>query len=366
MAAEAGRLGIEYLVAGKPMEFWSANMPAGMLLRSACDWHLDPTGLDTIEAFLATQNLTPADVEPISRDFYLSYARWFQARKGIETLPVYVQRLDRAARNPARYRATLDDGRTIDARNVVVAVGFKYFKHMPEELAHLLPEGRYGHSCEEVDVDAWRGRRCLIVGGRQGAYEWAALMHEAGAAAVHVSHRHVSPAFRASDWSWVGPMVEAMVEDPGWFRHLSQTDKDRVSHNLWAEGRLKIEPWLESRIKVDGITIWPETQVTRCNVQDDGALGVSFDTGQTLSVDRVILASGYKVDVGRVPFLAGSDVLAHLAVRDGYPELDEYFQTNLPGLFITSLPAGQDFGPFFGFTISVRTSARLIGQALVR
>jgi hypothetical protein len=28
------------------------------------------------------------------------------------------------------------------------------------------------------------------------------------------------------------------------------------------------------------------------------------------------------------------------------------------------MAAGQDFGPFFGFTISVRTSARLIGQAL--
>ena len=47
------------------------------------------------------------------------------------------------------------------------------------------------------------------------------------------------------------------------------------------------------------------------------------------------------------------------------PVLDEHFQTNIPGLFITSMAAGQDFGPFFGFTISVRTSAQLIGQALM-
>jgi hypothetical protein len=31
---------------------------------------------------------------------------------------------------------------------------------------------------------------------------------------------------------------------------------------------------------------------------------------------------------------------------------------------MTSMPAGQDFGPFFGFTVSARASARIIGAAL--
>jgi hypothetical protein len=50
--------------------------------------------------------------------------------------------------------------------------------------------------------------------------------------------------------------------------------------------------------------------------------------------------------------------------RNGFPVLDEHFQTNVSGLFMTSMMATQDFGPFFAFTISVRASARLIGQAL--
>jgi len=33
-------------------------------------------------------------------------------------------------------------------------------------------------------------------------------------------------------------------------------------------------------------------------------------------------------------------------------------------LFITSMPATQDFGPFFGFTIAVNVSAKLICEAL--
>ena len=42
LAAQAMHDEIEHLIVGKPMEFWRANMPRGMFLRSACDWHLDP------------------------------------------------------------------------------------------------------------------------------------------------------------------------------------------------------------------------------------------------------------------------------------------------------------------------------------
>jgi hypothetical protein len=76
----------------------------------------------------------------------------------------------------------------------------------------------------------------------------------------------------------------------------------------------------------------------------------------------VILATGYKVRIERVPFLSG--LLDGLAIEDGFPVLDEHFQTSIPGLYITSMPATRDFGPFFAFTVSVRTSARLIGRAL--
>ena len=195
MAAHAADLGIEHRVVGKAMEFWKNNMPAGMFLRSASDWHLDAAGSDTMERFIDEQGLTPAAVEPLSRDFYLSYVQWFQERKQITPIEHYVRRLDYDVEGAPSFRATLDDGRIIAARQVVLAVGFRYFCHVPDDLAALLPAGRFVHSCELVDFTGLRDKRCLILGGRQGAYEWAALLHEAGAAAVHVSHRHPAPAF---------------------------------------------------------------------------------------------------------------------------------------------------------------------------
>ncbi|MGR9074135.1 MAG: NAD(P)-binding domain-containing protein [Gammaproteobacteria bacterium] len=364
MAAHAGQLGIDRRIVGRPMEFWRANMPVGMYLRSPCNWHLDTQNLDTIERFLQIRDLAPADADPLSLRLYLDYARWFQERKKIDVTPSYVRRLDRIRGVDCRFQATLDNGEIIWAHKVVVAAGFKSFKHEPPDLVDRLPEGRFSHTCDHVDFTDLRGKRCLIVGGRQSAFEWAALINEAGAAAVHVSHRHDTPAFAASDWSWLDPMIDGMVENPGWFRNLSPEEKESLNRRFWSEGRLKIEPWLEQRVKKDNIKLWPNTRVISCVEASGGELAVNLDNGARLAVDHVVLATGYKVEIQRVPFLACGNLLNGLTTRNGYPILDEHLQTNIPGLFITSMAAAQDFGSFFAFTLAVRTSAELIGQAL--
>lgn len=357
LAAQARHNGIEHLIVGRPMEFWRKHMPQGMFLRSACDWHLDPQNVHTIEAYLATQNKTPADVEPLSLEFYLTYAEWFQQQKQIQPLPLFIERLD----HDDQFTATTSDGEVIDARRVVLAPGFKHFAHIPEDLKAKLPAGSFQHTAEFVDFSNARNQRYLIIGGRQSAFEWAALLLEAGAAAVHLSHRHASPAFAVADWSWVNPVVNNIAEDPNWFRRLSQAEKDDVNHRLWAEGRLKLEPWLEARLDDDRVKLWPQTQLESCSED----LEVTLTNGAKFNVDHVILATGYKVDITRLPYLNAGNVLPKLETRNGFPVLDDHFETSVPGLFITSMPAGQDFGPFFGFTISVRTSARLICERLL-
>jgi len=366
-ASRARHLGIDDVIVGEPMRFWQANMPKGMYLRSACDWHLDPQNVDTIDAFLRESHRTAADVEPLSLEFYLQYTRWFQDRQQIAPWPMKVDGLDVLDGGNRRFRATLADGTTIEASRVVVAVGFEHFTHEPDDVRAVLPRGRSEHTCHCVDFDDVRGRRCLIVGGRQSAFEWAALMREAGAAAVHVSHRHASPAFAPADWSWVNPIVDGMIDNPGWYRSLTQAERDDVGRRLWAEGRLKVEPWLASRVLQDPITLWPNTRLGACRELPDGTLEVTLDDrdrSDVVRVDRVILATGYKADIGRVPFLGRGNVLPRLRTDAGCPVLDEHLQTSVPGLFVTSMAATRDFGPFFAFTVSVRTSAHLIGQAL--
>jgi thioredoxin reductase len=363
IAAQAAHAGIDHLIVGKPMEFWRRHMPQGMYLRSACDWHLDPQNKDTIEKFVAMQGKTSRDVEPLSLDFYLSYVDWFQQQKKIEPLPVFIRQLDRSLAGNGFVATTVDDD-TINARRVALAPGFKHFANIPEELKNRLPAGRFLHTCDFTDFSKSSGQRYLVVGGRQSAFEWTALLVEAGAAVIHVTHRHESPAFEEADWSWVNTLVDNMVENPNWFRNLSQHQKDQVAHRLWAEGRLKLEPWLAPRVQNDRVHVWPRTEVLSCREQNDGGLQVELTNGQTVVVDQIILATGYKVNIAQLPVLAAANIFSTLKTRNGFPELDDHFETSVPGLFITSMPAAQDFGPFFGFTIAVRASAQLICDRL--
>lgn len=360
MAAYAKRQNLAHIIVGKPMGFWKDHMPKGMYLRSGCEWHYDPFEEHTILRYLETKQLKPAEVEPLALDFYLGYAEWFQQQAGLTVMPAWVQRLNYV--NDA-FEASFPDGQKIAARNVVLALGFRYFKNLPEPFATLLPPGRCAHTCELVDFAPLRGKRVLIIGGRQSAFEWAALLREQGAEAVYLSYRHATPTFEASDWSWEKALVDGMVANPKWFRNLTAEVKEQINRRLWSEGRLKLEPWLAQRIANPAIKLFPHSQVTACRTLSSGELEVQV-SGTLLRVDQIILATGYKVNVAQIPLLAQGNLLARLATLNGFPVLDEHLQSNIPGLFFTNMCATQDFGPFFAFTSAVRTSAKLIGAAL--
>jgi FAD-dependent urate hydroxylase len=360
MAVQAQELGIDHVVLGQPMSFWKRHMPAGMVLRSGCDWHLDPTGRHTFERFLETRGQKPSDVEPLSLNFYLEYAEWFQKVNEIHARPLRVTRLDE---RDGCFEASLEDGTVLTAKQVLLAPGFRSFAHIPDELAALLPVELSSHTCDCAAPDRFAGQRILIVGGRQSAFECAALLAEAGASAVHVSHRHDTPAFIASDWSWVDPLLQRIGSEPGWYRGLSDPEREALNARFWAEGRLKLEPWLGPRLRHEAITIRPNTRVVGSE-QAGGALRVRLDTGDTVEVDHILYATGYKVNLQRVPFLKAGNLIDRIECRDGIPVLDNSLQTTVAGLFITSLPAARDFGLFFAFTAAVRASARIVGRAL--
>ena len=127
----------------------------------------------------------------------------------------------------------------------------------------------------------------------------------------------------------------------------------------------KRQPWLWPRLNKPNVELWPETRVTACSEDSDGALALELDNGQRLAIDHVVLATGYRVNMSQVPFLTTGNVFSTLDLEDGFPVLDNQLQSSIPGLFITSLPATQDFGPFFAFTVAVKVSAKVIGKALL-
>ena len=357
-AACAKRAGIEQHVVGKPMAFWRDNMPAGMFLRSGPDWHLDAAGVNTFMVYLEERGIDPSDVDPIPVALFLDYVDWFEEKAGIEVQPELVRDLSRPN---GRFEATLESGRSITADAVVAAPGISHFTVVPEWVEQSLSPERWTHTCNLVRFDQLKGKRVLIVGGRQSAFEWAALLADGDAEEVHVVYRHDTPEFTASDWHFVDDLMDLTATVPGWFRHLPAEEQEAVTKRFWAEGRLRLEPWLTPRLDKPSVHRWPHASITACRELPD-RIEVDLSNGTHLAVDHIVLATGYKPDMRKVPYLAG--VVDGMELTDGFPVLDEHFQSSVPGLFVTGFPATRDFGPFFGFVRGCPVAATLTTDGL--
>jgi cation diffusion facilitator CzcD-associated flavoprotein CzcO len=368
-AARAIEKGIETVVVGRPLGFWTDNMPEGMYLRSGPDWHLDASGVHTFEAFLEERRISAAEIDPVPIAVFLDYARWFQREKGVVVDERLVTSVgvdgepgqgDLASGHSFQVR--LDDGAELVADAVVAAPGVGYFRNMPDWSASL-PSGLCSHTCDLVRFHDFSGARVLIVGGRQSAYEWAALIGEGGAEQVDIVHRHEVPRFERVSWHFADEYIERIVASPGWWRSLPASEQEAIARKFWEVGRLTLEWWLTPRLQGKRFRRRPGTSVVAASTDGAGAVRVQLSDGTELGVDRIVLATGYKADLARVPYL--TEVLPLVAIADGFPLLDDAFQTRLSGLFMPGFTGTRDFGPFFGFTKGCPAAADLVVRGLV-
>ena len=352
VAAFARDNGIATHVVGYPMAFWRWQMPADMYLRSGTDWHLDGSGEHTFEAYFEDRGLRREDFDPIPIAVFLDYTNWFSRHKGVDVDERLVTEL---ASGDGAFAATLDDGTSIRAEKVLAAPGIRYFVNLPAWYAQVPPQRR-AHTSDIVSFDDLAGARVAIIGGRQSAYEWAALLCDHGAERVDVVHRHRTPDFAKVSWAFVDAYIDQTLAQRGWWRHLSEPQRREITGIFWRVGRLTLEPWLVPRIAPQVVTSHPSTEVTHVAVASNDVT-LTLSNGSAVTADYVVFASGYRADVARVPYLAG--VLDQVSVTDGFPDLSEAFETSLPGLYITGFAATRDFGPFYGFTKGCPSAARI-------
>ncbi len=163
-AARAIENDMETIVIGRPLGFWTDNMPEGMYLRSAPDWHLDASEVHTFEAFLEEKGIGAAEVDPVPIAVFLDYARWFQREKGVvvdERLVTSV-RLDSDIGSGGEasgngFQVRLDDESELVADAVVAAPGVRYFQNVPDWSASL-PNGRVLAHMRPGALSRLRGR----------------------------------------------------------------------------------------------------------------------------------------------------------------------------------------------------------------
>jgi hypothetical protein len=353
------------------MAFWDRQMPKGMLLRSSWDAsHIsDPARRLTLDAYQhAIGERLPT---PVPLDRFVAYGRWFQQRVAPDLDERRVTCIDVAAPG---FRLTLEDGESLNAERLVIATGIAKFAHRPA-LFDGLPGSRVSHASQHRDLSCFSGRDVAVIGGGQSALESAALLGEAGAA-VEVMVRaprvrwltrsgrlhRVSGAFGRLLYhpTDVGPPVlNQLVARPELFRRLPRPVQDRLAYR-------SIRPagsgWLVPRLA--GVQITTSRQVVAAELAGE-RLHLTLDDGGSRTVDHVLLATGYRVDVSGYGFFTPL-LLANLARANGYPRLGAGLEASIPGLHFLGATAAWSFGPLMRFVSGSAFAASALTRSIVQ
>ena len=371
-AAHLRHAGVDVHVLGEPLSFWRQHMPVGMFLRSSPSASniSDPERRLTVARHARARGSSPSN--PLPLDDFLEYAEWFRTEAGIEVDRRRVARVERA---DGGFHVHLGDGKGLEARRVVVAAGIAPFASSPPLFARL-GAPKVVHSVDVRETESFRGRRVVVVGAGQSALETAALLHEVGAEVELVARakriRWIPVpadggalnriARRAYAPTEVGPRGLSWVAAvPDVFRRLPE----RVQAEI---GPTCIAPmgayWLPPRLRDVRFTLDRSIVASEA---PDGRVVLSLDDGTSREVDRVVLATGFRVDVSRYDFLA-PELLRSIELANGAPVLSTGLESSVPGLHFVGATASFTFGPVMRFVVGTAYAApavvrRVLGRS---
>jgi hypothetical protein len=362
--------GVEARVLGETMAFWENQMPSGMFLRSSWEAsHIsDPQGELTLNAYRSVSGNHIGAPVPLGR--FVEYGRWFQRQAVPHAESRKVTEVDS---DSGGFKLTLADGERFTSRRVIIAVGIGSFAVRPVEF-DAVPGELASHSSAHKDLSRFKGKRVVVMGGGQSALESAALLHEAGAKVEVIARQEKLNWVGLHSWLHhlgliskllyssrdVGPAgLSRIVSAPRLLRMFPREFQQRASYR-------SIRPagsgWLCPRLAEVPITL--KRQVVSANVSGS-QLRLTLDDRSERVVDHAILATGYRVDSSRYPFLSQA-LRARLQTADGYPVLRSGMESSIPGLYFLGKPAAWSYGPLLGFVSGTEFASKELIRGIAR
>jgi len=365
-AAHLNAAGLATRAFGDPMVFWRRHMPKGMKLRHATDIAAQPAL--SLDAFLHDNGI--ASSGPLAIEHFIAYGDRLQRRAVPEVDRRTVLRVAKAGN---RFELKLDDGATVEAGRVVVALGLKNQEYRPPPFAQL-PATLVSHSCAHADFADFRGRRVAVIGRGQSACESAVLLSEAGAQAEIVCRGPIhwigseTPGQGPVSLRWrlhdlltpkfaIGPFpLNWLADSPNLLRRTPRTLRSRIATRCL---RAAATAWLRPR--AGGIRVHAGRAVLGVEPMGN-RVSLRLDDGDALPVDHVLLGTGYQVDIRKYGILP-PDLLGRVERVDGYPVLSAGFESSVPGLHFLGACAAGTFGPMLRFVAGTGYAARALVRA---
>src|SRR5579863_1084206 len=382
VAAHLRHSGVSFRIFGRPMDSWVAHMPKGMMLKSdgfASNIY-DPESAFTLEKFCAERGIDYAHAGlPVRLETFAAYGLAFKERMVPELEDKLVASVRRVRDG---FELQLADGETFQARTVVLAVGITHFDYVPESLAHL-PAEFLTHSARHHEVEPFRGRDVVVIGGGSSAMDLAGLLHESGAHVQLVSRRqelkfHSQPTGKPrSRWqqirhpqSGLGPGMRSrfFANSPMAFHYLPERFRvEAVRRTLGPSGGWFIRDKVIGKVPLHlGCT--PQGAAVQ-NGKVHLSVCATDGNKREIVTEHIIAATGYKVNLERLSFL-NPEIRSKVEALDRTPILSSSFESTIPGLYFVGVAAANSFGPVmrfaFGAGFAARTLARTLTKSLSR
>jgi FAD-dependent urate hydroxylase len=349
IGAHLRRHDLPFRIFGSPMQSWRSNMPAGMFLKSE-GWASslsDPADSYTLKTHCEQYGLSYGEYGvPVPLETFFDYGLKFQQWFVPDVEDTQVLALHRSSHGYELQTAT---GEVLAARSVVVAVGISHFRHIPQRLAHL-PRELVSHTSHHRSFGAFSGCDVTVIGGGQSALGIAALAREQGAN-VRVFVRQPRLVWNAVPQQGPRPLARRLRHPrtglgDGW-RLLFHANSPGTFHRLPKQMRVRavktaLGPagawWLKERVLGQLPVLTGHTVV---GGEADGnrlRLRVQRDDGRVIdqTTDHLIAGTGYRVDLGRLPFL-GDQLRGRLRLVAGAPALSSTFEASAPDLYVVGV-----------------------------
>lgn len=223
-------------------------------------------------------------------------------------------------------------------------------------------------------MNEFSGKKVAVIGAGQAALETSALLHEHDTE-VHILARHSIRWIRVTN-SYIPAFLRELRAPQagmgnGWlnwlhehfpysFHRLPRNTKD---YFLGTRHGSAGSPWLQPRI-ISKVTLH-EGVTVKCVEEVNERVVLTLMDGTVLEVDHVILATGYKTDVKRLPMLSSS-LLDRLQTYLNAPILNNHFESSIPGLYFVGFTAARSFGFLYRFVIGDDAAAKRVAHAVAK
>jgi cation diffusion facilitator CzcD-associated flavoprotein CzcO len=260
--------------------------------------------------------------------------------------------------------------RIMHPRHVVMATGVSGIPSVPDIPSLQNFTGTAIHSSQYIDGEEWRGKKALVIGTGNSGHDIAQDLHSSGADVTLVQRSStLIVSIEPSAQLVYAPYNEGTLDDNDLIATSMPLLVARKSHAMVTEHSKRLDKELLDGLQRvgfkldfgDGDTGWQFKYLTRgggyyfnvgcsdlvvsgeialrqfSDIEDFVAEGARMKCGETLAVDLIVLATGYKRQEELVRKLFGDEVVDRIGPIWGFGEEQElrnmYTRTRQPGLW---------------------------------